>query len=318
MNVSRLTIMSSTNVFIFPEVPDSEKKRLKDSLPESSLFFRQDYDDMEAKQLFLECNVLFGNPPPDWIEASGQLKWVQLESAGLDPFQEIIAQGQIRFSNLRDFFSRPVAETALAGILALYRNVHVLVRSAQQRKWDYDSIRPAGEMVEGKNILILGPGSIGKMIEKLLTSLGGQVRMFGSRSDLSGPLDKLDELLSTTDILVGSLPESETTIGLMNEKRLGLLSDQAIVINVGRGSLIDETVLIRLLRENKLRGAFLDVTWEEPIPKESELWEVPNLILGQHAGGGMPNELGRKIDYFIQNYQAFKNGKPANLVPPSA
>lgn len=306
--------MGTQNIFIHPSIPHAEKERIIEALPGSDVFFSEDYSANVAREKFLRCTVVFGNPPLEWVEESEYLDWVQLESAGLDPFQEVIASRKIKFSNLKDFFSQPVAETTLAGILTLYRNIHLLIDAQKERNWAKDDIRSACETVKGKKILILGPGSIGRMIGKLLSPMGGDIHYFGSRKDFADSLGQLDAHLSSTDILIGSLPESAATIGLLNEHRLGLLPQQAILVNVGRGSLIDETALIHLLKENKLRGAYLDVTVQEPVPPESELWEVPNLVLGQHAAGGMPEELSRKIDFFLENYANYKKGAPENIV----
>src|SRR5690606_9725740 len=124
----------------------------------------------EAISRFLACKVVLGNPPLEWVASSRHLEWVQLGSVGLDPYQELIKEGKVKFSNLRGFFSTPVAETAVGGILSLYRNIHHLVDAQRSRSWVKEKYRMECDTIEGKSILILGQGSIGQRIGELLSS----------------------------------------------------------------------------------------------------------------------------------------------------
>ena len=117
----------------------------------------------------------------------------------------------------------------------------------------------------------------------------------------------LDNHLPNVDILIGCLPENNETKQLLDNFRINLLKKSSIIVNVGRGSLLDEKTLIHNIKSEKLAGAFLDVTDKEPIPIDSPLWSIPNIILSQHSGGGYENEVNDKIIFFNKNLSIYKN-----------
>ena len=109
------------------------------------------------------------------------------------------------------------------------------------------------------------------------------------------PMEQLDELLPQADVVALMLPHSPQTAGLMDDRRIGLMKEDAILLSMGRGSVLDQEALARAMRAGKLWGAALDVTDPEPLPEDSPLWEIPNLILTPHVAGGMRLEITRKI-----------------------
>ncbi len=287
---------------------------MQQQLPNAEIAFRQDFTDADAEEAFRKCQVCFGNPPLPWVENSETLRWLQLDSAGLDPYQGIIKEGRIKVSNLQDFFSRPAAETTIGGILSLYRKLHILQAAQAERKWVYDPIRHEVETIEGKSILILGAGSIGRTVGDYLSPFGSKITFYTRRS-LSGfpTTDSLQDL-GAYDIIVGCLAEAPETINLLTAERLSQLKPTAIIANVGRGSLIDEDHLVHMLKEGKLAGAFLDVTKTEPLPEDSPLWDTPNLLLGQHTAGGSRDEVLGKVRFCVKNFRNYMEGKPENVV----
>lgn len=292
------------------------QNKLRESLQGHQLIVGQELNAENAEQNCIAADVVFGNPPLAWVESSKEIKWMQLESVGLDPYQDIIKSNKIKISNLRGFFNAPVAESAIGGILMLYRKLHDLYKAQSKAQWAKDTIRPECDTLAGKNITILGGGSIGSAIKKYLHPFNANVYVFskpGKDSDF-GSIREFDNKLEEMDIIIGCLPENEETIGFLNKKRLSKLKSTTIIVNVGRGSLIDEKELIAVLRAQKLGGAFLDVTTQEPIPKSSELWRVPNLILGQHTGGGTKHEVMDKVNFFIENFELYQAGKAKNII----
>lgn len=306
------------NIFCQVKLNEMEKQLLSNELEEHEVIYAQDYGEDVAKEHFMDCQVAFGNPPLDWIQHSFNLTWIQLESVGLDPYQEEIEKNNIYFSSLKGFFDRPVAETVIGGILALYREFPALIAAQQEINWIKDEIRPKCESIKDKNIFILGAGSIGKTVKDHLIPFQTSITFYDINPELSDhhSLPELDLALKNTDILIGCLPENDKTINFLNAYRFSLLQENSIIVNVGRGTLIDEDVLITLLKEKKLRGAFLDVTREEPIPPDSELWQTPNLILSQHTAGGTKDEVIHKVKFFLDNFHNYDNGQIKNLVNP--
>ena len=302
------------NIFCYVSLNDIQKELLKKKINDN-FFFMEDSRDKSFEN-FMNCEVCFGNPELDWVIKSKKLKWIQLESVGFEKYSKVKIPG-LKISNLRGFFSTPVAETALAGILSLKRGINRLLYLKDKKKWLGSRIRPTLNLLNGSNVLILGAGSIGLKIKNLLDKFNCKILMydkFKNDADLIN-INDLDNHLPNVDILIGCLPENNETRQLLDNYRINLLKKSSIIVNVGRGSLIDEKALIHNIKSEKLAGAFLDVTDKEPISNDSPLWSIPNIILSQHSGGGYENEVNDKIIFFKENLSRYKNKTlPKNIV----
>ncbi len=255
------------------------------------------------------CDIAFGNPDPDDLLSAETLRWVQLESVGFGEYIDLDWSGlgsRVTLTNLAGFFCDPVAETALAGILALGRGVNHLVRLQAAGEWVGDPIRADLRLLKGAHVVMLGYGAINRRLAELLQPFGCTISPVGS----DAAPDKLDAVLPTTDILVSAVPDTPATRNLMNADRLALLPANAVFVNLGRGSVVDEAALAGALRRGHLAGAVLDVTCEEPLPADHPFWRCPNTLLTQHTGGGTNDEMDRKIDMFMENLQRYRNGAP--------
>ena len=302
------------NIFCYVSLNDIQKDLLKKKINDN-FFFMEDSREKSFEN-FMNCEVCFGNPELDWVVKSKNLKWIQLESVGFEKYSKVKIPG-LKISNLRGFFSIPVAETALAGILSLKRGINRLLSLKNKKKWLGSRIRPTLNLLNGSNVLILGAGSIGLKIKNLLEKFNCKILMydkFKNDADLIN-INDLDNHLPNVDILIGCLPENNETKRLLDNYRINLLKKSSIIVNVGRGSLIDEKTLIHNIKSEKLAGAFLDVTDKEPISNDSPLWSIPNIILSQHSGGGYENEVNDKIIFFKKNLSRYKNKTlPKNIV----
>ena len=302
------------NIFCYVSLNEIQKDLLKKKINDN-FFFMEDSREKSFEN-FMNCEVCFGNPELDWVTKSKNLKWIQLESVGFEKYSKVKIPG-LKISNLRGFFSIPVAETALAGILSLKRGINRLLSLKNKKKWLGSRIRPTLNLLNGSNVLILGAGSIGLKIKNLLEKFNCKILMydkFKNDADLIN-INDLDNHLPNVDILIGCLPENNETKRLLNNYRINLLKKSSIIVNVGRGSLIDEKTLIHNIKSEKLAGAFLDVTDKEPISNDSPLWSIPNIILSQHSGGGYENEVNDKIIFFKKNLSRYKNKTlPKNIV----
>ena len=302
------------NIFCNVSLNEIQKDLLKKKINDN-FFFMEDSREKSFEN-FMNCEVCFGNPELDWVTKSKNLKWIQLESVGFEKYSKVKIPG-LKISNLRGFFSIPVAETALAGILSLKRGINRLLSLKNKKKWLGSRIRPTLNLLNGSNVLILGAGSIGLKIKNLLEKFNCKILMydkFKNDADLIN-INDLDNHLPNVDILIGCLPENNETKRLLDNYRINLLKKSSIIVNVGRGSLIDEKTLIHNIKSEKLAGAFLDVTDKEPISNDSPLWSIPNIILSQHSGGGYENEVNDKIIFFKKNLSRYKNKTlPKNIV----
>lgn len=224
----------------------------------------------------------------DWDDAflTPDLRWVQAISAGVDQFPtESLIDNGVVLTSARGVHTSSVAEHALALFLALVRRLAPAIRRAEQREWAPE----IGTEIGGMTVTILGMGSIGSQIARLLQPFGASVigvTRTAKTSDLAREVVGPDGLISAclrSDALICALPETEDTIALVGSAELEALGE-GWLINVGRGSSVDEDALTRALRDGDLIGAGLDVTTVEPLPDESPLWELEDLIITPHMG----------------------------------
>lgn len=280
------------------ELSASQKARLLSSLEGAKLVETGDLSG---------CEVAFGNPEPDAVAHAETLRWIQLESVGFGEYAgldwETLGQ-RLTLTNLAGFFTDPVAETALAGLLALARGIDELLHLKSINTWEGDPIRTRLRSLSGSNVVMVGFGAINQRLVALLTPFNCQITPV--RSDT--PMDALDDALSTADIVVCTAPDTPTTRGMFDAARLALLPKRAIFANLGRGSIVDEAALSNALNTGQIGGAVLDVTEDEPLPIDHPFWTCPNTILTQHSGGGTADELDRKVDVFLANFARFRNG----------
>lgn len=271
--------------------------------------------------------VSWGNPHAQLREAAvslARLRLVQSLAAGPDHILEAGFARDVLLTSGRSLHNQPVAEHTLAMVLAAARRLDLAARAQIGRRWarELGGLQPGDNAqrfttLRGAHVVIWGFGSIAATLAPLLTALGARVtgvaRSAGTRSGY--PVltpDALPRLLPTTDVLVSILPALPHTRGALDAALLGLLPGRAWLVNVGRGTTVDEPALLAALREGRLAGAALDVFADEPLPPDSPWWDVPNVIITPHAAGGRP--LGSD-DLIARNVRALRAGEPLlNLV----
>ncbi len=236
-------------------------------------------------------DIIIGNPPINTLKQPKKLKLLQLSSAGSDNYsKEGILDPHTILTNATGAYGLAISEYMLAGVLMLYKKLHLYSFNKQLHLW-----QNMGKVksIEGSRVLIIGMGDIGSEFGKRMKSLNAHT--VGIRRTLSdkpdyideiSTMDKLDELLPTVDIIALSLPQTKETIHLMTKERLLLTKKDAVIINVGRGSVLDLHELNDVLNQGHLLGAVLDVTDPEPLPLNHEVWNQPNVIITPHVSGG--------------------------------
>ena len=298
-----------------PGLTVAQRSRLEAALAAHTLTFCAEFPEFEKRAAVATAHVIFGNVPAAWLSAAAGLRWVQLESAGVDAYLGLNATpraASVVLTNLAGFYDRAVAEAALAGILAFYRQLPRLLVAQPAARWIKSEVEPAIRALGGQRVLLLGAGGIARRLARVLAAFDAEVQFF-SRTARIGVLAtpaELDTALATTDLLINTLPHTPATIGFLDHARLARLKRDAVVVNVGRGSTLDEVALLALLDAGHLGGAVLDVTAIEPLPVGSPLWRHPRVLLTQHTGGRFPGETDRKIDVFLANVTRFERGEP--------
>lgn len=255
----------------------------------------------------------------DAARAMPGLRLVQTLAAGPD---SVLAAGfadTVAITSGRSLHDGPVAEHALALILAAVRRLDVLMESQKSGTWNQpynaEQSNPATEQLytlDGAKVTIWGFGSIAGRLAPLLAALGAEVTgVASSKGERYGfpvvAADGFPEVLRSTDVLISILPATPETTDALNDEVLRQLPASAVFVNVGRGATVDEGALLAALREGRLRAAALDVTKIEPLPADSELWSAPNLIITPHVAGNRPKGSAKLV---LANISALKEGKP--------
>lgn len=265
-------------------------------------------DDDPIPLLFAGCEVVFGNPPASWLKQSNALRWLQLESVGFGEYMDLDwgrLGSRVTMTNLAGFFADPVAESVLAGILSLYRGIDRLTQLKNRKAWVGDPLRKELRCLRGRRVVLFGRGAINQRLKEMLEAFHCVVEVFG-RDWKAGPLDRA---LSAADIVACTVPDTPMTRGVFSRERLARLREDALFVNAGRGSLVEEDALVEMLNARRLGGAVIDVTREEPLPVDHGLWDCPNTIVTQHTGGGSDDETDRKIEVFSENLARYRRGE---------
>ena len=261
------------------------------------------------------ATVLFGWPRPDDLPRARNLKWFQTMWAGTEEYDGKVPEGAA-FTSSSGSNSRSVAEHMLSCLLALCRRLPTYRDAQRDHQWKDEG---AMKTIFGAAVLVVGAGHIGAEFARLCQGLGAHT--VGLKRTVTGPIqgfdeldtmDQLDQWLPRADVVALSLPHTPETAGLMDEGRLRRMREDAILLNAGRGSVLDQDALARVMGEGRLWGAALDVTVPEPLPADSPLWDIPNLLLTPHVAGGMRLEITRKacIQMAQDNLRRYLAGEP--------
>ena len=229
--------------------------------------------------------VLFGYIPPSLLAGAERLRWFCAASAGVDHLLEdsLWPSPDCLLSNSSGAYGPTISEHVLMVLLMLLRRMPEYQADLRERRWSfYSPIRS----ITGSRIVMLGTGDIGANTARRLKALGASVTGV-CRSGRSGeaafdwvvPIGALDSVLPEADALIMALPATGETAGILSRERIALLPERAFVVNVGRGSAVDQTALAEALRAGRIAGASLDVMTPEPLPEDDPLWDCPNLFV---------------------------------------
>ena len=239
------------------------------------------------------------------IDAAVSLKWVHLASAGVDhALYPALLERPIILTNGAGVYAIPIAEHVLALMLALSRRIPDMVR--QQDRGEWTALR-GGELC-GSKVLIVGVGGIGARVAALCKALPVP------NVDTVVPANELHGALREADWVVVCAPLTPETRHIIGRAELALMKPSSQIINIARGPLIDENALIKALQEGRIAGAGLDVFDEEPLPLDSPLWTMQQVIVSPHSGGSSPNSLARTLDLFHDNLRRYLAGLPLRNV----
>ncbi|MFL6295460.1 MAG: D-2-hydroxyacid dehydrogenase, partial [Actinomycetes bacterium] len=264
------------------------------------------------------AEVVTALPKLRWVHATSAGAGEQVRKAGL-PAE---ALGRVTITTSSGVHAVPLAEFAILGLLAIAKELPRFVEEQRAKAWP-EVRRPLREL-DGQTLFLVGLGDIGRETARLGKALG--MRTVGFRrtqgpppewvDEVHGP-ERLAELAGRADAMVVSLPLTDQTAGLIDRATIDRLPASCIFVNVGRGGVVDEPALIDALRERRIAGAVLDVFATEPLPEDSPLWTLPNVLVTPHAAALSARENERIVQLFVDNLRRYLDGRPLrNVVEP--
>jgi len=273
---------------------------------------------LPGAQVMLGWNFRAASLRDAWDSAS-DLHWIHWAGAGVDAavFPELAAS-DVQLTNARGVFDGAMAEWVLGMIICFAKKIPQTLEYQSRREWNHR----LSETVAGKRALVVGVGSIGRAIGRLLRSAGMQVEAVGRSARDGEPdfskihaVEDLHQHLPHSDYVILVTPLTPQTRNLFGQPEFDAMSAHARFINLGRGALVDEPSLLSALLEGGIAGAALDVFVDEPLPPDSPFWDAPNCIVSPHMSGDFAEFESVMASQFLDNWTRYQSGKPLrNLV----
>ena len=311
--------MKRTLVTVLPELTAEQKERIR-TAAENNGFTVLFFDTAnEAKEAAGDAEILLA-PFPELAEGNANLRWCATPFAGVERFCEpgVFSNDDVILTNGSGAYGIAISEHVIMVLLEVLRRRNEYAEHMRNHAWIRNlSIRS----IYGSRITLLGTGDIGQACAKRLRAFEPESITGVSQSgrnpenlfDRVVPVNELDEVLKETDVLILSLPATAETFHILDARRLALLKDQVVVINVGRGSCIEEAALEEEVCTGRIYAA-LDVFEQEPLPETSRLWDNDHVLLTPHVAGDMSLActVERIVDLFLENFDCYVSGKPLN------
>lgn len=295
-------------------VKDEHKKTLEQH-SQGNKFIYSSYDNV-TQEMVQEANVIIGNVDPFYLQEAKNLEWLQLNSAGADPYvKKSVLPEDVILTNATGAYGPSVAEHMLAVLFSLQKKLHLYRDNQNQCEWQDEG----GVMsLCGGTLLIVGLGDIGLYFARLMKNfdyhiIGIKRRLGQVPQDIDElhTMDDLDKLLPKADVVLSVLPDSKATRNIFNKDRFEKMKNTSILLNAGRGSAVNTEDLCEALIQGQIYGAGLDVTDPEPLQTQHKLWNVENVIITPHVAGDFhhPATLYRIVDIIAGNLQRYLEGE---------
>jgi phosphoglycerate dehydrogenase-like enzyme len=307
------------------ELDERYLRQLREAFPEVTLVTAT--QDEELERVLGQADAIIGGGPlsEEQLARAKRLRWVQVTSAGVEEWlTPALAKHQLLLTNFSGVAAPNIADHVLALLFAFARGLPELLDRQRRKEWGDEA--PATFEPAGQTLGIVGLGDIGEALAEKAAGL--KMRVLAVQRHQSAPppgveriltTDELPTLLKEADHVVLCLPLTDATEHLIGAKELGQMRRSAYLYNVGRGPLLNQDKLIAALRAGQIAGAGLDVTEPEPLPRDSPLWELPNVIVTGHNAAATPLHWERGIVLLKENVRRFLQGEELrNLVDTKA
>lgn len=299
-------------------ITEKQLEAIRKAAPDARIVIikNQEEWDLRANEIGCYVDVYFGLRPAKWHHQMPNLAWAQQVGAGANWLIESpeFRSRKVLLTNASGVHAVPISEHILALIFALSRGIHQSVRNQAAHRWDR---RGSVMEVEGTTLGIVGLGKIGEKTAQKARALNMQVLGLRRNTDKNSPHvdrmygpDGLHDLLKDSDWVALTLAMTEETAGLIGEPELKAMKKTACIINIARGPVIREKMLVKALEDGWIAGAGLDVFEKEPLPETSPLWDMKNVIITPHWAGATPYYIDRLFDIFTENLRRFQAGEP--------
>jgi phosphoglycerate dehydrogenase-like enzyme len=270
-----------------------------------------------------DAEVIYGWVTPQLLAAATDLKWVHVTSAGVERalFPEMVQHPAV-MTNARGVAAVSIAEHAFALILAFTRRLPLAFRNQQERRWAHTSLIE----ICGQTLGIVGLGRVGGEVAQRAAGFGLRVLAVDVKPvdppehvAALWPPERLSDLCAEADILVNCSPLTKQTERMIGHEQFARMKPSALFVNVSRGRVVDQDALVEALREGRIAGAAVDVVDPEPLPPDSPLWEMPNVILTAHSATTSQHFRQRMHELFCENLRRYVAGEPLlNVVDKTA
>ena len=300
------------------KLTEAQKEQIRQTAPGFTLMdLSGSYTDGQIAQ----CEIIFGNISPERMKHAKNLKWNHTQFAGVERYCRPGIILPEYFTNAAGAYGTAISEHLITLTLMLQRNMAGYIKNMQNREWK--SLGKA-RSIHGSSVAVAGLGDIGGCFARKMHALGAAGIKAIVRKDreeypdyieeacVSADTARTDKILSGADIIALCLPHTAETVNFLNAARIKKLKPGVIILNVGRGSAIDEEALADGLESGHIGGAGLDVTAVEPLPESSRLWACPNIIITPHmsGGGSLDYTIDLIFDKFIKYLDDYVNGRP--------
>ncbi len=284
---------------------------------ERKLVTKSDYNGEIPEEVWENAVMILGNPTFEQLKLCTSLCLLQLQSAGADTYcRPGILPEEVALCNATGSYGLAIAEHMVGVTLMMAKKLHLYRDQQFAGVWrDLGPVLP----ISGSNVLVIGLGDIGTEYAMRMYTLGANITGV-TRTVKEGPpfvekmatTESLNELLPSADIVALALPGGKSTAGILNQHRISLMKDGALLINVGRGNAVDTEALTQALEAGKLGGAALDVTDPEPLPADHPLWHQPRAVITPHISGGLHlrDIYDKLVVRCIRNVAAFTQHRP--------
>jgi len=320
MNQKQIDTILIVYSFILNDATLTERhlNAIQEAAPGAKIVISRNKEDWEriSGEIAPKVEVVFGLRPATWFNEMPNLRWAQQTGAGANWLLDApeVAQSDMILTNASGVHAIPISEHILALMFTLSRGINQSLRRQVNHKWER-----RGRIIEleGSTMGLIGVGKIGEKTAEKAKALNMRVLGLRRRPDRASPYvdrmygpEGLKDLLEESDWIVITAALTSETKGMIGEEEFKAMKESAHIINIARGSIIQEKALIKALQQGWIAGAGLDVFEQEPLPEDSPLWDMENVVITSHYAGATPFYMDRLVEIFTDNLRRYQTGKP--------